>query len=90
MTVVAPGAANAPPNSWPYTAAMARRRIMGSQEVRSNFSDRVDAAEQQGEHTIVLRRSAPAAVVVPPGWYHRACAAMGDPWEDWEPPAEAK
>ncbi|HEU5108315.1 MAG TPA: type II toxin-antitoxin system prevent-host-death family antitoxin [Micromonosporaceae bacterium] len=66
---------------------MAKRRIMGAQEVRSNFSDRLDAASQ-GEHTVVLRRSAPDAVLVPARWYSQACEAMGDPWEDWVPPPE--
>jgi prevent-host-death family protein len=71
----------------PYTADMAKRRIMGAQDVRSNFSDRLDAANQ-GEHTVVLRRSTPDAVLVPARWYSLACEAMGDPWEDWVPPPE--
>lgn len=77
------------PYGGPYTAAMAKRRIMGAQEVRQNFSDRLDAAERDGEHTIVLRRSTPSVAVVPAHWYHRACELLGDPWEDWVPPAAA-
>lgn len=71
-----------------YTAAMARRRIMSAQQVRQNFSGRIDAAERDGEHTVVLRRSAPAVMLVPAVWYSRACEAMGEPWEDWTPPDE--
>jgi antitoxin (DNA-binding transcriptional repressor) of toxin-antitoxin stability system len=71
-----------------YTPAVAKRRIMGAQEVRGNFSDRLDAAEKSGEHTIVFRRSAPSAVLVPARWYHQAAEAIGDPWDDWVPPAE--
>lgn len=70
----------------PYTPDMAKRRIMGAQEVRSGFSDRLDAAEKGEEHTIVLRRSAPSGVLVSARWYSQACEALGDPWEDWVPP----
>lgn len=69
----------------PYTADMAKRPIIGAQKARENFSDLLDAVKR-GEHPVVLRRSAPEGVFVPPAWYHRAAELMGDPWEDWTPP----
>jgi hypothetical protein len=72
-----------------YTADMARRRIVSIREARASLRDRIDGAQDRGEHTILVRRSKVAAVVVPPSWYRDACRLMGDPWEDWEPPADA-
>jgi antitoxin (DNA-binding transcriptional repressor) of toxin-antitoxin stability system len=69
----------------PYTPAMARRKILGAEKARAQFAARVRAAREQGEHTIVLNLSEPAAAIVPAAWYHRASAALGEPWEDWEP-----
>ena len=70
----------------PYTADMAKRKIMGVQEARQNFAAVVAAAANDGEQTILFRRSTPAAVVVPAAWFHRAAELMGEPWEDWTPP----
>jgi len=73
----------------PYTADMAKRKIIGAQEARQTFAA-VMAAAGNGEQTIVFRRSTPIAVVVPAEWFHRAAALMGEPWEDWTPPAAPK
>lgn len=73
------------PTIRPYTPPMAKRRILGAEQARLQFSARIDAAERNGEHTIILRRSRPSVVMVPADWYHRATALIGDPWEDWEP-----
>lgn len=72
----------------PYTADMAKRKIMGVQEARQNFAAVVAAAARDGEQTILFRRSTPAAVVVPAEWFHRAAELMGEPWEDWTPPTK--
>ena len=74
----------------PYTPAMAKRKMLGVQIAREQFKDVLDAAEGEGTHTVLLRRSRPSAIVVPPDWYHRACEALGDPWDDWQPPAAAE
>lgn len=74
----------------PYTADMAKRKIMGVQEARQNFAAVVDAAAKDGEQTILFRRSTPSAVVVSAEWFHRAAELMGEPWEDWTPPPPAK
>jgi prevent-host-death family protein len=71
----------------PYTSDMAKRKIMGVQEARQNFAAVVAAAANDGEQTILFRRSTPAAVVVPAEWFHRAAELMGEPWEEWSPPA---
>lgn len=68
-----------------YTSEMAKRRIVGIRQARENLRDHIDGAEVRGEHSILVRRSKVAAVVVPPEWYRDACRLMGDPWEDWDP-----
>lgn len=90
MSITATPAAYGRPEGDPYTPVMAKRRIMGAQEVRASISDRLDAAEEHEEHTIVLRRSRPSGVLVSAEWYHRASEALGDPWEDWTPPSKDK
>lgn len=85
MTTTAEPGAYAATYTGPYTDDVAKRRLMGAQDVRARFSERIDAADS-GEHTIVLRRSAPDAVLVSARWYSEACAALGDPWDEWEPP----
>lgn len=74
------------PRGGPYTSTMAKRKIMGVQEARQNFAALVAGAASKGEQTILFRRSTPAAVIVPPEWFHRAAELMGEPWEDWTPP----
>lgn len=69
----------------PYTADMARRRIVSIRTARATLKDRIDGAQDREEHTILLRRSEVAAVIVPPDWYREASRRMGEPWDDWEP-----
>ncbi len=64
-----------------YDPGMVKRLIVGVQEARNRFRERIDAAEKNGEHTILVRRSKTAAMIVDPTWYRRACEALGDPWE---------
>lgn len=75
-----------------YDEPMAKRKIVrkivGATEVRKSFSAHLKAAAA-GVHQIVLSRSEPVAVVVDAAWYHRACQAVGEPWEEWDPPASA-
>lgn len=86
MTITAGPALYGSPYVGTYTPDMAKRPIIGAQKARENFSDLLDAVEQRKEHPVVVRRSTPAGIFVPPDWYHRACQLMGDPWEDWTPP----
>lgn len=73
------------PYSGTYTADMAKRPIVSAQQAREKFSDLLNAVAR-GEHPVVLRRSAPAGLLVPPEWYKKAAELMGDPWDDWSPP----
>lgn len=72
-------------NTETYTGPMARRRITSVRDARAHLKERIDGAQEREEHTILLRRSDVAAVLVPPEWYREACRLMGDPWEDWQP-----
>lgn len=65
---------------------MAKRRLVSIRAARARLKDHIDGAQERDEHTILLRHSDVAAVIVPPGWYQRASALMDDPWEDWTPP----
>ncbi|MFI7073605.1 type II toxin-antitoxin system Phd/YefM family antitoxin [Micromonospora sediminicola] len=87
MTITASPDLSGSPYGGPYTADMAKRPIVGAQQAREKFSDLLDAVGR-GEHPVVLRRSTPAALMVPPAWYKRAAELLGDPWDDWSPPAE--
>jgi prevent-host-death family protein len=58
------------------------RRAVGVRELRDAVSAVVRDAEAGGQ-VIVMRRGRPAAVLVSPEWYERACAALGEPWERW-------
>jgi hypothetical protein len=86
MTIAVDRDLYAAPYTEPYTDPMAKRPMIGAQQARENFSDLLDAVAQRNEHPVVLRRSTPAGVFVPPDWYHQACELMGDPWDDWKPP----
>jgi len=88
MTITTDPDLYAAPYAEPYTDAMAKRPMIGAQQARENFSDLLDAVAERKEHPVVLRRSIPAGVLVPPDWYHQACELMGDPWGDWTPPKE--
>lgn len=69
------------------TAASDRggRCLMPAAHARTQISEIMNAARDHGRHTVVLRHGEPAVVFLPAAWYHRASAAIGDPWEDWEP-----
>ncbi|MEV5211373.1 type II toxin-antitoxin system prevent-host-death family antitoxin [Micromonospora sp. NPDC053740] len=64
---------------------MAKRPIVGAQQAREKFSDLLDTVAEDN-HPVVLRRSTPAMVCVPPAWYKKAAELIGDPWDDWSPP----
>jgi len=88
MTQTMEAAMTDSPTGWPYTSGMAKRKIMGVQEARQNFAAVIAAAANDGEQTILFRRSTPTAVVVPAEWFHRAAELMGEPWDDWTPPVK--
>lgn len=56
---------------------MARRVMMGIQELRLRLRERV-ADVQKGIHTVFTRHGRPVAVLVDVAWYQRAVEAVGE------------
>ncbi len=75
------GAADSTPSSDLYDPDMAKRKLIGIQEARDKFRERVDAATTEDEHSIVARRGKALVAVVPMAWYRRMCELDGDPTE---------
>lgn len=50
----------------------------GMESVRNGLRTYVDAAAQEGQHTVIERHGRPVAVLVPVGWY---ISKGGDPRE---------
>lgn len=48
---------------------MDETKILGVQQAREQLRDRIDAALELGEHTVVTRAGRPVVVVVPFRWY---------------------
>lgn len=61
-----------------YDPTVAKRVLMGIQELRLKLRARVNAVEA-GEHTVFTRHGKPVAVLVPIEWYRKAAKAVGDP-----------
>lgn len=64
-----------------YGATMARpkRVLMGVDKTRKLFAERINAAEQNNEHTIVVRYGKPVAALVSIDWLRKAAEALGEP-----------
>jgi prevent-host-death family protein len=75
------GAADTRPTSELYASEVAKRKLVGIQEARDKFRERVDAADKEDEHTIVARRGKAVVAVVPIEWYRRMAQLDGDPTE---------
>lgn len=63
----------------PYDADMARRKLMGVNDARKFFAQRIKLAEETGEQTVVTRHGDPVAAIVPMDWLRRAADALGEP-----------
>lgn len=70
---------DAPPHGSLYAPDVAKRELVGIQEARDNFRERIDRAEEHGVHTVVARRGKPLVAVVPIEWYRRMCELSGEP-----------
>jgi prevent-host-death family protein len=44
-------------------------RTLGVQQARERLRERIDAALERGEHTVITRTGRPVAVLVPHRWY---------------------
>lgn len=64
-----------------YGPPMARpkRVLMGVDKTRKSFAERINAAEQNNEHTIVVRYGKPVAALVSIDWLRKAAEALGEP-----------
>lgn len=62
-----------------YAPGMVKRVLKGIQEIRLGLAARVVAAEQEGEHTVLLKHGKPCAVIVPMDWYRTRSAEAGEP-----------
>jgi prevent-host-death family protein len=63
-----------------HAAAGKRRILLSIQEARAQLKNVFDVVEA-GRHVILIRHSAPAAVLLPIDWYREATAMMGEPTE---------
>ncbi len=79
--ITMPGVADSQTDTDLYAPDVAKRKLVGIQEARDKFRERVDAATTEGEHSIVARRGKALVAVVPMEWYRRMCELDGDPTE---------
>jgi prevent-host-death family protein len=64
-----------------YDSTVAKRELMGIQELRLRIKAVVDAVVGTGVHTVFTRHGKPVAVLVPMDWYRKAAEKMDDPTE---------
>lgn len=62
-----------------YDPPMTRTQRMSVENARAKLGRLLDAAGNEGVHTIVSKHGEPAAVLVPIGWYRNARNILGDP-----------
>jgi prevent-host-death family protein len=68
-----------------YDLEVAKRVMMGIQELRLRLKERVNAVEQ-GTQTVFTRHGRPVAVLVDVEWFQRATAALGEDGLGFEAP----
>lgn len=68
------------PNTSMYPGGMAKRVLLGVQELRRVIG-KLSASIEAGEHTVLTSRGKPFAVVVPIAWYRESAIKMKDPTE---------
>lgn len=57
-------------------------REVHSDEARRGLRPLLDEVEHHGERVTILRWDRPVAVMVPPDWYEKARAALGEDADD--------
>jgi prevent-host-death family protein len=78
MTITTAVASDRSPHRNPYDLDMAKRELVGIQDLRLKIKtvfDKVGA----GIHVIPTRHGKPVAALVPIEWYRRAAEKMGEP-----------
>lgn len=73
------GTLYAPSTAPLYAAAMAKVVMVGIQSAREQLRARIEAAVEEGVHTVVAKRGEPQVVMVPMKWYREMRALSGDP-----------
>lgn len=81
MTVVAFEQYDRPDRPLYAPGMVVKLALSGIQVVRDKFAERVQAAVDEGEHTVVQKRGTPVAVLVPMDWYREMRKLSGDPTE---------
>ena len=61
-----------------YDPDVAKRELVGIQELRLHVKERVDAV-LKGTHAVFTRHGKPVAVLVDMDWYRRAAEALNEP-----------
>lgn len=64
-----------------YPSDMAKRTLVGIQALRRRLRERVQAATEDGEHSVFTHYGKPVVALVPIEWYREAAKAMDDPTE---------
>lgn len=62
-----------------YDPDVAKTERMGIEAARKALGRRLDAAKNDGVHTVLAKHSTDEAVIVPMDWYRQAREALGDP-----------
>lgn len=85
MTITTERRSDRTPHRTPYDLDMAKRDVLGIQELRTHLKSvltRVEGTEETpSEHIVFARHNKRIAVLVPMDWYREAAAKMGDPTE---------
>jgi hypothetical protein len=71
----------AKPNIEMYPPGMAKRVLMGIQELRRTIGEFTKAFEERKEHVVLTKRGKHIGVTVPMDWYREAAIKMKDPTE---------
>ncbi|GAA0495250.1 hypothetical protein Ade02nite_18980 [Paractinoplanes deccanensis] len=83
MTITTTAPSDRSPHRNPYDLDMAKRVMLGIQELRLHLKDVITrvtgTAEKPAEHVVFTRHGKPTAVLVPMDWYRQAAEKMGEP-----------
>lgn len=83
MTITTQATGDRTPHRNPYDLDMAKRVMLGIQELRLHLKDViarvVGTDERPPEHVVFTRHGKPVAVLVPMDWYRGAAEKTGEP-----------
>lgn len=84
MTIAPDRASDRSPHRTAYDLDMAKRELMGIQELRTHLKTVVEkvagtSTKPGGTHVVFTRHGKTTAVLVPMDWYRDAAEKMGEP-----------